>query len=147
MCCSKSIKLNGFIDSFSIVKENKEDINNFEDPNNRSVTSEVINVTLQENEAPKEVVFQNTESQLNSNAVKKSPENSTKLGNTKNTTTEKANYEKVILKGDPVSLLCLNINYYMGGTKNIWNKSEKNFGLEYKHRLKNILNENDLVVI
>ncbi len=52
----------------------------------------------------------------------------------------------MVLKGDPVSLLCLNINYYMGGTNNIWEKSKLNFGLEYKHKLKQVLNKNDLNV-
>ncbi len=31
--------------------------------------------------------------------------------------------KEVVLKGDPVSLVCQNINYYMGGTKDIWKKS------------------------
>lgn len=35
----------------------------------------------------------------------------------------------IVLKGDPVSLVCQNINYYMGGTKDIWRKS-KSIGLE-----------------
>jgi len=34
----------------------------------------------------------------------------------------------------------------MGGTKKIWDKSSKNFGLEYTHRLKKVLDENDIVV-
>ena len=33
------------------------------------------------------------------------------------------------MKGDPVSLVCQNINHYMGGTKDIWSKSG-GFGLE-----------------
>lgn len=30
----------------------------------------------------------------------------------------------VILKGDPIDLVCQNINFYFGGTRNIWEKSE-----------------------
>jgi len=37
--------------------------------------------------------------------------------------------EEVVLKGDPVSLICQNINFYMGGTKDIWRKSSS-IGLE-----------------
>lgn len=37
---------------------------------------------------------------------------------------------ETVLKGDPVSLICQNINYYMGGTSDIWKKSGKNFGVE-----------------
>jgi hypothetical protein len=31
--------------------------------------------------------------------------------------------EEVALKGEPVSIICQNINYYMGGTRDIWRKS------------------------
>ncbi len=34
----------------------------------------------------------------------------------------------------------------MGGTKNLWEKSKENFGLEYKHKLKKVLNDSDIVV-
>jgi len=37
----------------------------------------------------------------------------------------------VELKGDPVSLICQNINFYMGGTHDIWKKSQKKTGLNF----------------
>ena len=37
---------------------------------------------------------------------------------------------KIWLKGDPVSIVCQNINFYMGGTANIWEKSGKSIGVE-----------------
>lgn len=43
---------------------------------------------------------------------------------------------KVELKGDPVSLICQNINFYMGGTHDIWKKSKTKSGLNF-FKLKN----------
>ena len=34
------------------------------------------------------------------------------------------------MKGNPVNLICQNINFYMGGTKDIWKKSESNVALD-----------------
>jgi len=77
MCCSKSIKVNSFIDSFSVVKEDKEDkgFNNYDSDIRES---EVNNITSQENDAPKEIIFQSSESKntnsnmnINNNLTKK----------------------------------------------------------------------------
>jgi hypothetical protein len=38
--------------------------------------------------------------------------------------------DDIILKGDPVSVVFQNINFYLGGTKDIWEKSGSQFGLE-----------------
>jgi diacylglycerol kinase (ATP) len=34
-------------------------------------------------------------------------------------------YTEVVLRGDPVAIICQNINNYMGGVSNIWNNSKK----------------------
>jgi hypothetical protein len=34
------------------------------------------------------------------------------------------------LKGEPVALVCQNINYFIGGAANIWRNSTDQFGLE-----------------
>jgi hypothetical protein len=38
-------------------------------------------------------------------------------------------YTEVVLKGDPVAIICQNINNYMGGVSNIW-KNSKSLGIE-----------------
>lgn len=43
-------------------------------------------------------------------------------------------YIDVLLKGNPVSLVCQNINFYMGGTEDIWKKSGEKLGIEIKER-------------
>jgi diacylglycerol kinase (ATP) len=40
-------------------------------------------------------------------------------------TKKSKNYKKTILKGNPVVIVCQNIDYYMGGTENIWGSSEQ----------------------
>ena len=40
-------------------------------------------------------------------------------------TRKKKNYNKTILKGNPVVIVCQNIDFYMGGTENIWGSSEQ----------------------
>ena len=42
----------------------------------------------------------------------------------------------IILKGNPVTLICQNIEFYMGGTKNIWEKSS-NIGITQNEITKN----------
>ena len=37
--------------------------------------------------------------------------------------------KEVVLKGDPVSIVAQNINFYMGGVKDIWSKSGKSLGV------------------
>ena len=34
------------------------------------------------------------------------------------------------MKGDPVAIVCQNINYFIGGPADIWRNSEDKFGLE-----------------
>ena len=41
----------------------------------------------------------------------------------------------IILKGNPVNIICQNIDFYMGGTQNIWNKS-KHIGIKQEEATK-----------
>lgn len=41
--------------------------------------------------------------------------------------------ENVVLKGNPVSLICQNINYYIGSKEDIWKKSS-NLGIELESK-------------
>lgn len=51
---------------------------------------------------------------------------------------------RVYLKGDPVSIIGQNINYYMGGSSDIWYKSGDSIGVEYKESEEG--NESDSVL-
>ena len=42
---------------------------------------------------------------------------------------QKNNYNRTILKGNPVVIVCQNIDYYMGGAENIWGSS-KHIGIQ-----------------
>ena len=46
----------------------------------------------------------------------------------------------IILKGNPISIICQNIFYYMGGTKNIWTNSS-NLGITPENATKNEFNQ------
>ena len=45
----------------------------------------------------------------------------------------------LFLKGNPVNLICQNINYYMGGTKDIWNNAKNKFALNIKKENNDLL--------
>jgi len=49
--------------------------------------------------------------------------------------------QKIVLKGDPASIVCQNITSYMGGTKDIWRNSSK-LGVEF-HNPENDVNSNE----
>ena len=36
----------------------------------------------------------------------------------------------MVLKGDPITLICQNINFSLGGIEDVWKKAGKNLGLE-----------------
>ena len=36
-----------------------------------------------------------------------------------------------MLNGDPISIVCQNINYYLGGSKDIWKNSGTNIGVTH----------------
>ena len=46
----------------------------------------------------------------------------------------------IVLKGNPVNIICQNIDFYMGGTQNIWDKSS-NIGLEKEDSTKKELKD------
>jgi hypothetical protein len=47
------------------------------------------------------------------------------------TTGGPGNAEELILKGDPVSIVCQNIHCYLGGMRDIWKKWGSQLGIEY----------------
>lgn len=133
-CCRKTIKVNGFIDSFLAVKMDKNDFDS-----NESYDS-LNNITIKENEAPKDMIFKTINPENNNQNMINKPRNSmqqndiSSIGATtgKVSTTLKVGneeYENIILKGNPVGLVCQNINYFNGGAQNVWRNSG-DYGLE-----------------
>lgn len=119
-CCRKTMPVTGFIDSFLVVKIDDEDFDS-----NKEDTA--LNETIKEDNAPKDLIFQtvNEKGFINGRAGETNTEtdsNSIKVGN--------KTYERLVLKGDPVSLVCQNINYFIGGPADIWKKSKDNYGVE-----------------
>ena len=82
-------------------------------------------ITQYENESVKEFIFKTkTSPKENIN-----PEVIKNISQKSNADTRLTSY--IELKGDPISLICQNINYYMAGIQDIWNKSKKKSGLNF----------------
>jgi diacylglycerol kinase family enzyme/ribosomal protein S16 len=147
-CCRKTLPVNGFIDSFSVVKI-EEDVEMVSTGKNTNMDS---NQTLRENEAPKDLIFKTVNQegilesnneiiQNNNNVILPIDQdlfrnsNSNNMGYRSSTmvvnqTERKMTKEKVVLKGNPVALVCQNINYFIGGPGDAWRNSSDKYGLE-----------------
>ena len=49
-----------------------------------------------------------------------------------------------LLKGDPVALICQNVNFYMGGTQDIWKKSGDSYGVEILNNKNDLKNDEEI---
>lgn len=142
-CCRKTLPVNGFIDSFSVVKI-EDDVEMVSTGKNSNSDS---NQTIRENEAPKDLIFKtvNPEGILESNSEILNNvilptghdifRNNNNLGPRSSTTSvnqteRKLTKEKIVLKGNPMGLVCQNINYFIGGPGDTWRNSTDRFGLE-----------------
>jgi hypothetical protein len=136
-CCRKTLPVNGFIESFLAVKLDKE-------AGGDGTDDTLNNITMKENEAPKETIFKTISlaveeqkkkereremtninmniDQPNADGDSSSSHNIIKIG--------KKEYENVILKGEPMGLVCQNIRFFIGGPSNLWKESGDKFGLE-----------------
>lgn len=92
-------------------------------------------MTQMENKGDKETIFHAKEikNKISSKGMEDT-NNQTETQNKLKTCTIFISYNNldhnVVLKGDPVNIICQNINFYMGGTKDIWSKSGSSIGLE-----------------
>lgn len=123
-CCRKTLPVKGFIDSLLIVKIDQDD--------NENANDNTVNMTLKENEATKNEIFHTVKlesSDTNSPQVEK-----------------KKNYSNIVLKGEPMGLVCQNIRYFIGGPSNVWNDSKDNYGIETHDPKLNIKDKKELEV-
>ncbi len=117
-CCRKPLPVKDFIHSFNVVKL-EEDIIDM----NYNENVIVQNETQKELEAVKDIVFLDKEEALNKNK-----QIDFNASNRLSSSIE--SLQPVVLKGNPLGLVCQNINYFIGGPADIWRNSRDNFGLE-----------------
>ena len=101
ICCKNDIYLNQVLEGFHVVDDinNKYDINNYNINNDSNfILNSSIDVLEQSN---KKAIFGVLD---------------------KNEILDKQ-IKEVVLKDNPVDMICQNINFYMGGTRNIWSNS------------------------
>ena len=139
LCCMKNHTINELIDDFVSYENNNNNNNNKIIPDDKNDSSKnIIRINsnkkiLYEKEENKEELSTglinnninenviNTENIIDTNENDKNKNNIIINSNKKiifNNSTEKSS-----IKGNPIVLIAQNINFYMGGTQNIWNKS------------------------
>ena len=131
-CCKKNYGLSELLDSFEEgVNENKST------PNfghrELSDIEEVKNDQILPKDDKEDLLVDKNNKSNNTNIIFK-------------TKGEENSSSDVILKGNPVNIICQNIDFYMGGTQNIWDKSshigitqEEITKKEYKEYKKEVL--------
>jgi Diacylglycerol kinase accessory domain len=115
------LKVNGFIESFSTLKTEQHFFESDENckEKDRSLNPEEIFRTKTKD------VFTDHSRRQTHNELTKSKTVVSKSSNYVYKNKIPEGYTEVVLKGDPVAIVCQNINNYMGGVSNIWNNSKK----------------------
>ena len=114
-CCKKNYGLTQLLDSFLEGKTSSEIINTSNDNNNNMniITEKSPDSDIEE--VPNDPLLEEKEkiNIENDNTDEKRFVFKTKTNDKKD----------IVLKGNPVSLVCQNIDFYMGGTRDIWGKT------------------------
>ena len=126
LCCRKNIPLTTILDSFQVIDQTKiipDEVITSDQQEQMIVEDEKKEKLIQldneeakdeeqkENLLKKRVTIFRTEDSRNSNGSGK-------------------DYLKVGLVGNPIDIICQNINFYMGGTRDIWEHSGSQLGLK-----------------
>ena len=114
-CCKKNYGLTQLLDGFlegtnNTNNNNTKDINIITESNSDSEIEEVPNEPLipsEKNNIDKLDNINNDDSDNRKFIFK----------------TKSIDQKDIVIKGDPVTLICQNIDFYMGGTRNIWDKT------------------------
>ena len=112
LCCKKIISLSEIIDSFQVPNSDNLFKKNINDPNNKGISSEFS-----------ESEIESSSNEKNKNIFLRDVNN------------EVVSFRKINLIGTHVNIICQNINFYMGGTENIW-KSSEHLGIKIMKKLK-----------
>ena len=119
-CCKKNYGLSELLDGFLEGNNltNNNNINNINNENNNT-TDNNINI-IQEKESDSDIEEVPNEPLITEEKNMIDVENVQKRFIFKTKSDER---KDIVLKGNPVSLICQNIDFYMGGTRNIWGKT------------------------
>ena len=134
LCCKKNLTINEIIDDFVTYENNNNDNNIHDDKNDSSMNIIRINsnkkILYEKEENKDELSTELINNKIKENIINTEniiDTNENNIYNNKNNIIMNSN-KKIIfnnntIKGNPIVLIAQNINYYMGGTQNIWNKS------------------------
>jgi diacylglycerol kinase (ATP) len=114
-CCKKNYGLTQLLDSFLEGKTSSEIINTSNDNNNNMniITEKSPDSDIEE--VPNDPLLEEKEK------INIENDNSDEKRFVFKTRTD--DKKDIVLKGNPVSLVCQNIDFYMGGTRDIWGKT------------------------
>ena len=128
-CCKKNYGLTQLLDGF-LEGNNNININN----NNSNTSENEINIITEKSDSDLEEVPNEPLPLLNE---KITDEDINNINNNKRFVfkTKKSGQKDIIIKGNPVSLICQNIDFYMGGTRDIWGKTS-HLGIEQEEASK-----------
>ena len=112
-CCKKNYGLTDLLDSFQEGSLTKNTNINIKEP----IALELSNFE----EVRNEPLLPNNDKEdlLKGNSCRRF------IFKTKNSGDFSAKSSNIVLKGNPVSIICQNIDFYMGGSQNIWEKSSQ----------------------
>jgi len=103
-CCKKNYGLSELLDGF--LEGNTKENNSESNSNNNVITEKSSDSDIEE--VPNEPLITLDDMIKEKRIIFK---------------TKVENQKDIVLKGNPVSLICQNIDFYMGGTRNIWDKT------------------------
>ena len=127
-CCKKNYGLTQLLDGFL------EGNNNIILNNTNNTSENDINLITEKSDSDLEEVPNEPLPLLNE---KITDEDINNINNNKRFVfkTKKSGQKDIIIKGNPVSLICQNIDFYMGGTRDIWGKTS-HLGIEQEEASK-----------
>ena len=111
LCCKKIISLSEIIESFQVPNSDNLFKKNINDNNKGILSSDYSESEVESEEAKKKNIF------------------------IRDVNNEIVSFRKINLIGTHVNIICQNINFYMGGTENIW-KSSEHLGIKIMRKLK-----------
>ena len=126
LCCRKNIPLTTILDSFQVIDQTKII------PEEREViTSEQQEQMIVEDDK-KEKLIQGDNSEEAKNEEQNLLKKRVTIFRTEDSNSNESgkDYSKVGLVGNRIDIICQNINFYMGGTRDIWEHSGSQLGLK-----------------
>ena len=126
LCCRKNIPLTTILDSFQVIDQTKII------PEEREVITSEQQEQMIVEEDKKEKLIQGDNSEEAKNEEQNLIKKRVTIFRTEDSNSNESgkDYLKVGLVGNPIDIICQNINFYMGGTRDIWEHSGSQLGLK-----------------